>query len=94
MSTVLNEESHQEAGEGVKDFADDIEYLIAFSSKPQTYDDIENHFEQDETYFESDLDHIKEALDYLEDEERIKKDVRLDLEEPVRAYSVRDYDLT
>jgi len=73
MSTVLKEENQQKAGRGIKDFAEDIEYLIGFSSKPQTYDDIENHFEADEKYFESDLDHIKEALDYLEEKKKEKK---------------------
>jgi len=93
MSAVLDEKSYEETGKGTKEFAQDIEDLIAFSAKPQTYGDIKNHFEEDENYFESDLDHIKEALDYLEDEDRVKTDIRLDLEEPETAYSVIDYNL-
>lgn len=92
MSTILDKGSHQEVGQGVKDFAEDIKDLLAFSDKPQRYKDIREHFREDDNYFEQDLDYLQEAIDYLEGEDEIKRDFRLDTDFPVTAYSVTDYD--
>lgn len=92
MSTLLTKEDKQLAGEGLKGFADDIEDLLAFSSVPQRYQDIRDHFEEDEKYFEEDLDYIVDALDYLQEQDRVKEDIRLDGEVPENAYSISDYE--
>lgn len=92
MSTVLTKETKQSTDEGLKGFADDIESLLAFSARPQRYQDIRDHFEEDENYFEEDLEYISDALEYLQEEDRVKQDIRLDGEFPESAYSIRDYD--
>jgi hypothetical protein len=92
MSTLLTKQNQESTEKGLEDFADDVRDLLAFSDKPQTYQDIRGHFENDEEYFEEDLGYIKEALDYLKDEEKVKDDIRLDGEVPQDAYSVSDYD--
>ncbi len=91
MSTLLTEENQQDVGRGLEDFAEDIRDLLAFSEKPQTYQDIKDHFEEDEKYFEEDLDYIREALNYLQDEDKVKPDFRFDGEVVEDAYSINDY---
>lgn len=99
MSTLLDHENRQDVGKGVEDFAEDIRDLLAFSSAPQRYQDIKDHFKEDDNrfeedgnYFEEDLEYVREALIYLKDEGQVKQDFRLDGEYPVTAYSISDYD--
>lgn len=88
------EQKEEEVGEGVKELADDIEAILAYSNTfergPFTEQDIVNRFEEDDKYFRDDLEHVSEAIEYLQDEDRVKQDIRLDVRDP--AYSVKDYD--
>lgn len=98
MSTVLEGEGRKnEVENGVKEFAEDIETLLAYSntfeSGPFTEQQIRNHFKEDESYFEDDLDYVKDALDYLQEQNRIKPDFVSDEEGLKNAYSFDQYSI-